>query len=385
MAEQTVGVDDVGPFATLGKAQFEQAKMIDEAPPMGTKPAEVAAPAEPEHEFDAYVPPTQPEAPAETPNAEDKPKCLNTWALDPDNRQQFMQRIDGMAFEANIDPREVRAAAMKVLGVSDETQITTSASEALKVIKAAWMPKPEPVKVPEPTIAKPAEPEQPIKAVDLATGEILDAAIIPFEPVQAAVERVKTSVAIMQGVRPLLMKDVDFGVIPGTNNKPVLLKPGAEKLCNAFNLCPEFEIADTVKNWDADKPLFYFQYRCKLVDIATGKVVATGLGSCNSMESKYRWRDAKRTCPTCGKELRKSKDKPEFYCWTKTGGCGAVFKENDPAVASQQLGKVPNEDIFSQINTLDKMAQKRALIAAVLIGCNASRDFTQDIDEQDAA
>jgi hypothetical protein len=36
-----------------------------------------------------------------------------------------------------------------------------------------------------------------------------------------------------------MVKDQDFGEIPGTS-KPTLLKPGAEKLCNFFGLEPEF-------------------------------------------------------------------------------------------------------------------------------------------------
>ncbi|MEO0594540.1 MAG: hypothetical protein AAF126_00345, partial [Chloroflexota bacterium] len=43
--------------------------------------------------------------------------------------------------------------------------------------------------------------------------------------------------------------------------------------------------------------------------------------------------------------------------------------------------RVPNEDVFSIVNTIDKMAQKRALIAAVLIGANASEFFTQDVED----
>jgi hypothetical protein len=39
--------------------------------------------------------------------------------------------------------------------------------------------------------------------------------------------------------RRIMVRDQDFGEIPGTN-KPTLLKPGAEKLCNFFGLEPEF-------------------------------------------------------------------------------------------------------------------------------------------------
>ena len=45
--------------------------------------------------------------------------------------------------------------------------------------------------------------------------------------------------AIVEFTRRIMVKDQDFGEIPGTN-KPTLLKPGAEKLCNFFGLEPEF-------------------------------------------------------------------------------------------------------------------------------------------------
>ena len=45
--------------------------------------------------------------------------------------------------------------------------------------------------------------------------------------------------AIVEFTRRIMVKDQDFGEIPGTS-KPTLLKPGAEKLCNFFGLEPEF-------------------------------------------------------------------------------------------------------------------------------------------------
>ncbi len=45
------------------------------------------------------------------------------------------------------------------------------------------------------------------------------------------------------------------------------------------------------------------------------------------------------------------------------------------------LYRVPNEDIASQVNTVQKIGQKRAFVAATLIGVNASEFFTQDIED----
>jgi hypothetical protein len=201
--------------------------------------------------------------------------------------------------------------------------------------------------------------------------------------VEQAIERLTARAAIMARMaqdETLLRPEIDYGIIPGTDKKPTLLKPGAERLCAAFALAPVFINAGHIEDWD--KPLFHYHYQVNLMDMQTGVLLATGLGSCNSMESKYGFRSAGRLCPNCGKEIRKSKPpKTGWYCWTKTEGCGAEFKENDPAIVNQVVGKVPNDDIFSLVNTLDKMAQKRALIAAVLIGTGASAYFTQDIED----
>jgi hypothetical protein len=42
---------------------------------------------------------------------------------------------------------------------------------------------------------------------------------------------------------------------------------------------------------------------------------------------------------------------------------------------------VPNSEPYDLVNTLQKMAQKRALVAAVLITTNASEFYTQDIED----
>jgi phage recombination protein Bet len=47
-------------------------------------------------------------------------------------------------------------------------------------------------------------------------------------------------------------------------------------------------------------------------------------------------------CFDCGKPLRKSSNDPEYYCWRKREGCGAVFPEADPRVV-EALAKAPDE------------------------------------------
>ena len=184
----------------------------------------------------------------------------------------------------------------------------------------------------------------------------------------------------------VLNKDVDFGSIPGTSNKAVLLKPGAEKLAAFFGLTVTYEIIEKVADWTGKdhggEPFFYFFYKVKL--LRQGIVAGEGEGSCNSWETKYRYRKAERTCPECGAEAI-IKGKAEYgggwICFAKKGGCGAKFKDGDPAIESQHTGRVANPDVADIVNTIQKMAQKRALVAAVLNATNASDWFTQDVED----
>ena len=186
--------------------------------------------------------------------------------------------------------------------------------------------------------------------------------------------------AFQQACRQHLIEGTDYGTIPGTD-RPTLLKPGAEKLVRLLGLADEYSI-ESIKDWD--KPFFHFEVVCSLRHLASGQVVTTGVGECNSMEARYRWRQAKRRCPECdGETIIKGKQEygGGWLCFRKQGGCGEKFDDNDPAITSQQAGRILNEDIFSQVNTLLKMAKKRALVDAALSAGRLSDVFTQDLED----
>lgn len=153
-----------------------------------------------------------------------------------------------------------------------------------------------------------------------------------------------------------LEKGKDYGVIPGTGDKPTLLKPGAERLCIAFGAVADYEEVEheadherkvswskRKKVWRNAHPgdksfswaeesgestgLYHYVVKCRVVQRDTGIVLATGLGSCSTMESKYI--DRPRECE----------------------------------------------------NTVLKMAQKRAFIAATLNAFGLSDRFTQDVED----
>jgi len=191
--------------------------------------------------------------------------------------------------------------------------------------------------------------------------------------------------SMVQFVQSIMKQGTDFGTIPGTD-KPTLLKPGAEKLTTFFGLRPRFVEIRTVEDWTGGEyggePFFYYRFTCQLWRGDT--LIAEADGACNSMESRYRYRNASRKCPACGKEAI-IKGKQEYgggwICFKKQGGCGAKYADEDKKITEQQVGRVFNPDIADQANTILKMSQKRALVAATLIGVNASEFFTQDMED----
>lgn len=189
---------------------------------------------------------------------------------------------------------------------------------------------------------------------------------------------------MIQKAYDLIMKPgQDYGVIPGTSGKPTLLKPGAEQLCTLFGFVPQFEIVEKVQDFTGEdhngEPFIYYMVKCNLMK--NREVVGSGFGSCSSWEKKYRYRNAERKCPTCGKSnIRPSKD-GGFYCWKKTDGCGAQFADNDKRITDQDAGQKANPEIMDVVNTILKMSQKRALVGSVLVATGASAFFTQDIED----
>lgn len=197
---------------------------------------------------------------------------------------------------------------------------------------------------------------------------------------RAGLEHTKEQLQLLDDfVKDVLRENQDFGVIPGTD-KPTLYKPGAANVIAAFN-CHSEPFCEERTVDPAGKYASY-EYHVDVIHNVTGKVMARGFGECNSHEVKYRYRDAKPTCPMCkAPAIFKSKFKEEFYCWAKQGGCNATFKIDDPAITSQSTGRIENEDPLDQTNTYMKMAIKRAEVDAALRLPGVARFFTQDLED----
>lgn len=100
-----------------------------------------------------------------------------------------------------------------------------------------------------------------------------------------SVTQVEASIARMTAVQALVGKyitdnltdGVDFGAIKGFTDKKSLFKPGAEKMCNLFQLRPVFTRDDDT--WEmAGKPDGSFFYLCNLID-KQGNVWGEGRGA----------------------------------------------------------------------------------------------------------
>jgi len=131
-----------------------------------------------------------------------------------------------------------------------------------------------------------------------------------------------------QVVKDLMEDGTDYGKIPGTP-KPTLLKPGAEKLLQFYGLGHRATCVDKVEDWE--KGFFYYRYRVDVFKTRQDGLVieiASCEGSANSKEKRYR-----------------------------------------------------NQDVYTIVNTLQKMAVKRALVGASLQATGTSGIFTQDLED----
>lgn len=176
-----------------------------------------------------------------------------------------------------------------------------------------------------------------------------------MRPMVTAAAMIEAHKEVAELITKALKDGTDYGVIPGTD-KPSLLKPGAERLCKAFGTTPRYVIEQQEVNHDHAVPwtkrkkkwrnsfrgdkaydwieetgtsygMYRYLVRCQITTI-DGVVVGESLGSCSTFESKYV--DRPRDCE----------------------------------------------------NTALKMAQKRALVGAVLNAFGLSDRFTQDEEDQ---
>lgn len=180
----------------------------------------------------------------------------------------------------------------------------------------------------------------------------------PVSMVQSAAE-IRAHVNLIQEVMAAVMKkDVHYGVIPGTD-KPSLWKAGAEVLCATFRIAPSYRIEDLSRDGAAR-----YRITCVGTHQLTGVVLGEGLGECSSRETKYLWRKAYQS---------EFDSTPEHKRRIKFGWNA---KKREQYEILQVM--VEPADV---LNTVLKMAAKRAQVAMTINVTAASDIFTQDIED----
>jgi hypothetical protein len=206
-----------------------------------------------------------------------------------------------------------------------------------------------------------------------------------YEAMPLSAPQIQAQVNLIQEVMKAVMKDGEhYGKIPGCGDKPSLLKPGAEKLMFTFRLVadPEVEVFDlyhpTVQG--------HREYRVKVkISSMGGTYMGGGIGSCSTMENKYRFRGGEKegTGQPVPKEywnLRKAGKIDEAEQLIGGEGFGAGKIDGNWEIC--EIGeKVEHDNPADFYNTCEKMAKKRALVDATLTVTAASDIFTQDIEE----
>lgn len=215
-----------------------------------------------------------------------------------------------------------------------------------------------------------------------------------------------------------LIEGIDYTSKNGDDNpfnKPSLLKPGAEKVLHWIGCSFKLEDVTVIEHWNpsepGDEPFFFYRRRCTLYD-ALGNPFGSAEGSANSREIKYRYRSVNEEPidknSIVGVSTRRSREpkfavekaettgqyaKPQAY-WDEfndaiADGTAKLVRmkrgrwEGEGWEVSTTVWRVYNPDIYELFNTVLKMADKRALIAVVLIAAGMSEFFTQDIEDID--
>ena len=213
----------------------------------------------------------------------------------------------------------------------------------------------------------------------------MDNQLAAYEAMPLTAPQIQAQVNLIQEVMKSVMQEGShYGKIPGCGDKPSLLKPGAEKLMFTFRLVadPEVEVHDlfhpTVQG--------HREYRVKVrISSMGGTYMGGGIGSCSTMENKYRFRGGEKV-------FTEEKVPAEYWNLKKAGklddaqaligGPGYGVGKNDGGWMICEFGeKMEHDNPADFYNTCEKMAKKRALVDATLTVTAASDIFTQDIEE----
>jgi len=205
-----------------------------------------------------------------------------------------------------------------------------------------------------------------------------------YEENPLCVRDIQEQVKLIQDIMKSVMKDGEhYGIIPGCK-KPSLLKPGAEKLSMTFRMAPKFQGEENPRELGNGHREYII--KCSLYAIKSERFLAEGVGSCSTMESKYRFRTGpiEFTGKPVPKEYWNLRESNPLKALELLGGKGFQTKKNPDTGQWEIVAKgeeVENDNPADQYNTVLKMAKKRAHVDAILTATAASDIFTQDVEE----
>lgn len=174
--------------------------------------------------------------------------------------------------------------------------------------------------------------------------------------------QVKANVQLIQQVMAdVMIKDVHYGTIPGTQ-KPTLYKAGSEKILATFRIAA---YPKEIEDLSTDDEI---RYRVKVHGVAMENdmvLFGVGIGECSSSEEKYKWRK-----PVCDEEYNETPEDRRRLKWFKGYG-------DKPPYQQKQIRTNPSD----VANTVLKMAKKRGQIDMTLTATGASDVFDQDLED----
>lgn len=147
---------------------------------------------------------------------------------------------------------------------------------------------------------------------------------------------IKENKAIEKIIENVLVENTHYGIVPGTSTK-TLLQPGADVLAKTYGVEIRYELVD--KTYDPANHLLDYEY--KAVAYWRGKQIGEALASANTQEQKFK-----------------------SHFWD--------IKKDEP-----KAGK----SIFDIKNTIQQMAQKRAMVRVVRKVFAITGAFTQDMED----
>lgn len=172
---------------------------------------------------------------------------------------------------------------------------------------------------------------------------------------------------MVTAARQLLKPGIHLEKVPGIK-EPVFKQSAARVLCAAWALRPKFEVLpSSVENSATGE--YHYKISCYL--LRGPHIVGEGIGSATTKEKKYayRWLLAKDISQDPELSHLNIEALPKrFNKWKRTDEY-----------------RIPNPEIHDLVNTVLKMAKKRAYVDATLNTFGLDGEFTQDLEDSPGA